>query len=236
MNGNVMKKILALILAMLCVVVLCACTSGTTTTKETEAKADETEAKAEETEAKVEETEAAITGDEPIEETKKPASDEPEMLTYLVDWDSIQSDNVTYDGETADNIFDESEYTKWCLNFIADDKPTVSFKLDETVVVTGCEFWSTNDTADWVGRNVGLFTLYGSTDGEDWKEIVCTEALMYSDNICPGDVVEISGADAYQYFKLVIEEPAGGDDTSSMSDSGKAIVAFSQFNLYGKIA
>lgn len=197
-----------------------------TTANPTETASDTKPAETKPAETKPAETKPAET--KPAPETKFVGEDDP-LLTNSIDLDTVKSDNAFYTNqngteENAANLFDDSEDTKWCLNFDPTNIPTVTFQTYTPVSITSYEFWSANDTGDYPDRNPSHFILYGSDDeGETWHVLIDDDLDMEPYNLTPCDTVYLEkGTDPYSYFKLEITEIVGTQ-----------ILQISTFSMYG---
>ncbi len=113
-----------------------------------------------------------------------------------------------FDGEGAENLFDNDENTKWCLNTAA--PVSVTWKTDATTA-TGYEIVTANDNAEYTGRNPDAWTLYGSNDGSTWTVLDAVEAddVLGDVNFTPFTFAIDSPAE-YSYYKFEVTNIVGG--------------------------
>ncbi|MFE2494365.1 GH92 family glycosyl hydrolase [Streptomyces scopuliridis] len=118
-------------------------------------------------------------------------------------------------GETKENLIDVQSATKW-LAF----EPTawIEFDLDEPVKVVTYALTSANDHAE---RDPKDWTLQGSTDGKEWKELDSRKGETFTERFqtktYAADAVGTDPA-AYQHFRLDITANNGASDATQLAD------------------
>ena len=122
--------------------------------------------------------------------------------------------------EKAENLFDNDESTKWCVN--ASDTASVTWKVAEPVSVVGYEIVTANDNASNPGRNPCDWTFYGSNDGVEWTVIDAVEgdSVLQNVNYTPY-TFDAAAPGTYSYFKFDIAKYTSG---SVMQMSGLNLI------------
>lgn len=136
------------------------------------------------------------------------------------------SNSVYGEGENKEdhnNLLDGDPETVWCSIFDSENKPYVIWKTDRAISLSGYQMWTGCDTADYPWRNPTAWTLYGSNDpdveeNDSWVEIHKVTDAGLPEKDCEIYEMEfryvddeyewIISTDAYQYFKLIIDDVA----------------------------
>ncbi|MFD8916828.1 GH92 family glycosyl hydrolase [Streptomyces sp. NPDC059569] len=123
------------------------------------------------------------------------------------------SDENTGGGETKENLVDVQPATKW-LAF----EPTawIEFDLDEPVKVVTYALTSANDHAE---RDPKDWTLQGSTDGKEWKELDSRKGETFTERFRTKSYdAAVEAPAAYQHFRLDITANNGASDATQLAD------------------
>nr|WP_229909503.1 GH92 family glycosyl hydrolase [Streptomyces flavofungini] len=114
-------------------------------------------------------------------------------------------------GETKENLTDGETSTKW-LTF----KPAgwVEFDLDAPAKVVTYALTSANDHAE---RDPKDFTLQGSTDGKDWKDLDTRKGEKF-DGRFQTKKYAFENATAYSHYRLDITANNGAGDALQLAD------------------
>ncbi|MFJ2210888.1 GH92 family glycosyl hydrolase [Streptomyces sp. NPDC101062] len=116
-------------------------------------------------------------------------------------------------GETKENLVDARSATKW-LAFT----PTawVEFDLDEPVKVVTYALTSANDHAE---RDPRDWTLQGSTDGKEWKDLDTREGQTFPERFRTVSYdIDAAAAGAYRHYRLDIKKNNGASDATQLAD------------------
>ncbi|MER8003137.1 GH92 family glycosyl hydrolase [Streptomyces sp. NPDC095613] len=114
-------------------------------------------------------------------------------------------------GETKENLIDVQSSTKW-LAFA----PTawVEFDLDEPVKVVRYALTSANDHAE---RDPKDFTLQGSADGKEWRELDSRTGQSFPERFKTTSY-DLDNTTAYQHYRLNITANNGASDAVQLAD------------------
>ncbi|MFE7567512.1 GH92 family glycosyl hydrolase [Streptomyces sp. NPDC057539] len=116
-------------------------------------------------------------------------------------------------GETKENLIDVQSATKW-LAF----EPTawIEFDLDAPVKVVTYALTSANDHDE---RDPKDWTLQGSTDGKEWKELDSRKGETFTERFRTKSYdIAVPGQAAYQHFRLDITANNGASDATQLAD------------------
>ena len=107
-----------------------------------------------------------------------------------------------FDGKTSTKFYNR-QYSEGAVPANPDPMGAILFKTDAPVTITHFNMVNGNDTASHKGRLPRQWTLYGSTDGENYVVIDTeTNPSLSTDNYAVhGFTVDTPGS--YQYYKLV---------------------------------
>ena len=134
--------------------------------------------------------------------------------TAIAGYEFTEGSEGAFGGEGPENLWDGNTATKLCTNTL----PAASAaKLDDTYAIDGVVIALANDNAEY-GRVPTSWTLYGSTDGENWTEITTGDDTMFvKDN---GNfryfAKSFDASPAYGYVK--IEIPTSTDEIVQISE------------------
>ena len=129
----------------------------------------------------------------------------PIIVTYLSGTSGIGF------GEGAASLIDGDDYTKWCSNWYADNKPYIIFKTNVPAKLTDYYMVHGNDTPDYPGRAWATWTIYGANFDSDsqataestaWKEVDKHSGYSYGSNYSFSNLTSLQ----YQYYKIVVDE------------------------------
>ncbi|MEV7711945.1 GH92 family glycosyl hydrolase [Streptomyces sp. NPDC088270] len=114
-------------------------------------------------------------------------------------------------GEVKENLIDGESGTKW-LAF----QPTgwVEFDLDAPVKIVTYALTSANDHDE---RDPKDWTLQGSVDGKDWKDLDSRTGQTFSERFQTKSY-DFTSDTAYQHFRLEITENNGASDATQLAD------------------
>ncbi len=86
----------------------------------------------------------------------------------------------------------------------------VTWKMTRSVKISAYAIYTANDTEEYPERNPKSWTLYGSTDGENWKAIHSVEdAQLPVANYTP-TLFEFENNRSYQYYRWSLESTVEG--------------------------
>ncbi len=124
-----------------------------------------------------------------------------ENLTRYIRESSVEAPDG-FDGEGPENLFDSDKETKYCVEM--DGELDVTFKMKKAITLEAYLLRTANDTAEFPERNPDSWTIYGSTDGENWTEITSVDkdgnTLGAENKIWYG--FEVENDTAYSYYKI----------------------------------
>lgn len=109
-----------------------------------------------------------------------------------------------------DNLAESSDAgsNKYCT---AGQKISVTWQMQDTVLITDYVVYTANDTESLPDRNPIKWTMYGSDDGSTWEEILTVEnAGLPTTNYTP-TAFETGGERAYRYYRLDFETNDAAD-------------------------
>lgn len=135
-------------------------------------------------------------------------------------------------GEGCEKLFDDNTKTKFYKRQYSDgsvpsdpeDLEAIFFETDTPIKLTRYNFINASDTSNFKGRLPRKWTLYGSTDGNNWTEIDCEKnPSLSSDNFAIHNFT-IDNPGTYQYYKLVFVVGTTGN------------VQFSEMELFEEVS
>lgn len=129
------------------------------------------------------------------------------LLIEKVKVDTIEA-TPGFDNEGAENLFDNDPATKFCTNTFPAE---VSWQLDGSYVVDAVIICTANDNAQYTGRNPATWTLYGSTDGENYAVIHEGSASDLEDVNFTYFLITFENSTAYSHYKLEIPAAEAAD-------------------------
>lgn len=218
-----MKKFILALLVLTLVASIAACGDTGSGSNDTSGSNDNTVATEGKTEPKTEPATTPAPATTVAETEPETAANPPEDLidyeaiksskkdvTTLIDLDSLDWDVDGFnEKEGPASLFDGDTATKYCCSM----PPTVTFKLTESKKVTAYAFATANDN-DQYGRSPEEFTLYGSTDGKDWKVLdYVQEGSQIIERVnftYYAFLVDANKQGDYQYYKFEVLEVEGG--------------------------
>ncbi|CZT56923.1 Beta-L-arabinobiosidase precursor [Eubacteriaceae bacterium CHKCI005] len=123
-------------------------------------------------------------------------------LTSLLDPDSVEAPDPVNDIDVISNLFDYNTNSKYVTSTVgtAEQPLTLSFRLKKACETTEYTIASGNDED---GRDPLSWTLYGSSDGADWKVIDKQKNVTFN-NRQQKLTFAIAQPGTYQWFKLEI--------------------------------
>lgn len=138
-------------------------------------------------------------------------------VTNLVDLDSLEWDVDGFaEAESAPMLFDGDTATKYCCPL----PPTITFKLTEPKKLTAYAHATANDNSQY-GRAPEEWTLYGSTDGQNWVVLdyvqEASQIIERVDFTYYAFNIDADKQGEYQYYKFEVLEAEGGT-TFQMSE------------------
>jgi len=141
----------------------------------------------------------------------------PGDFTELVDLSSVRGSNDFKSEESKVKLFDSSKATK----FLTETKPSasspvwVSFALVEAQVVGVYAITTGNDEP---GRDPKSWKLYGSTDGVSYTLLDTRTGEIFGTPRGVTRTYEVTGAEAYRYYKIEITENNGSSNMTQFAD------------------
>ncbi|MGM9637220.1 MAG: hypothetical protein ACI3YK_04460 [Eubacteriales bacterium] len=109
-----------------------------------------------------------------------------------------------------DNLAESNDAgsNKYC---VAGQNISVSWQMQDAVLITDYVVYTANDTESLPDRNPIKWTMYGSDDGSEWEEILTVEnAGLPTTNYTP-TAFETGGERAYRYYRLDFETNGAAD-------------------------
>jgi hypothetical protein len=169
---------------------------------------------------------SAAEGEEGGEETPvvTPLPALEEDVTDKVDTTTVQSTVAGFNGEGAENLFDNMPDTKYCGMSTPTEAAPLDFtwQMTEAVAVQTYAITSAADSSKYSGRDPKAWKFYGSTDGETWVELDSRSGQGFGTD---GTTLlyTFENAEAYTYYKY-----------SVTANRGETIVQFSCVQLSTK--
>ena len=165
----------------------------------------------------------AFTGDKAAETPLgKEALNGLKDLSGLIIDKSAKGTPGTGADEAPQLLFDGSTGTKWCEN--TSKNPYVMFKTKTPVSVAAYALYAANDSDVRKERNPECWTLWGSSNGEDWTVIDSVfNGQMNTAKFSASVYASTSGDEKFSFFVLAIHSTSDGGSTMQLSE----------FKLYG---
>ena len=124
-------------------------------------------------------------------------------ISYLIEWPNHEADDI------FDGLFETTAIgsNKFGMNSNTVD---VYWKMDRAVTISAYVMYTANDTESIPERNPKSWTLYGSTDGENYVKIHSVrDGNLPVQNYAP-TVFKFNNNKSYQYYRWSLEESVGG--------------------------
>lgn len=151
-------------------------------------------------------------------------------LSEYVKTDTITaSATAANDTEGPENLFDSDTRTKYCTKGTDQAFPfKIQWEMESAATIRSYTLTTGNDTANNPNRNPKSWKLYGSMDGNSWKELDSVESggMEAKNHEAYTYTVDVEGA--YQYFKLEI--------ISSEGSTEKRQIQLSEISLQGYVS